>query len=304
MKIFFSIFFTCYTLLVFSQTKTTYIYAIKEIDTLKLDVYSSDSIQQIGKKLPVLLWMHGGGFSSGTRDSKYETELCQFAAQNGFIGISISYRLLRKGTKTGFGCDCPKEIKQEILKQATIDYLDAAAFIVDNAEKLNIDPNYLIAGGSSAGAEGVANAVFMRNYFISDIQHYENVKFAGLFSCAGAIINAEYINKDNAIPSVFFHGTDDKLVPFGKASHHYCSSEKPGYLILEGSNEIVKKLELYETPYYFNIVKGGGHELAGIPFGDLKEVFKFFNQTIVEEKIIQTVIIQTKTAEAKTVEAK
>jgi len=299
MKVFFSIFFTCFTFLVFSQTKTTYEYAIKGVDTLKLDVYAPENIQPTDKKLPVLLWMHGGGFSGGSRDSKYNIELGQYAAQNDFIGISISYRLLRKGTDTGFGCNCPKETKLETLKQAVLDYLDAAAFVVTNAEKLNADPDYIIAAGSSAGAEAIANAVFMRNYFVSDLQPYKAVKFAGLFSCAGAIINTEYMNKENAIPSVFYHGTDDKLVPFGTAPHHYCNSEKPGYLIMEGSKEMVKKLELYETPYYFNVVKGGGHELAGIPFGDLKEIFKFFNQTILEKKIIQTVIIQTKTGQDK-----
>ena len=294
MKVLFFIFFTSLTFFSFSQTKTIYTYSIKGVDTLKLDVYSPGDIQLKDNKLPVLLWMHGGGFSGGARDSKYEAELCEFAAQNGFIGISISYRLLRKGTKTGFGCNCPKETKLETLKQAAIDYLDAAVFIVDNAEKLNIDPNFLIAGGSSAGAEAVLNAVFIRNYIVSDFQRYERVKFAGLFSCAGAIINAEYINKDNAIPGVFFHGTDDKLVPFGKAPHHFCNVEKPGYLMLEGSNEMVKKLELYETPYYFNIVKGGGHEVAGIPFGELQDIFKFFKQTIGEHKVIQTKVIQTK----------
>lgn len=294
MKIFFSIFFTCFVLLSFSQTKTTYEYAIKGTDTLKLDVYTPEDVQSTNTKLPVLLWMHGGGFSGGSRDSKYNIELGQYAAKNGFIGVSISYRLLRKGTDTGFGCNCPKEIKLETLKQAILDYLDATLFVVTNAEKLNADSSYIIAAGSSAGAEAVSNAVFMRNYFVSDLEPYKSVKFAGLFSCAGAIINTEYITKENAIPSVFYHGTDDKLVPFGVASHHYCNSEKPGYLIMEGSKEMVKKLELYDVSYYFNIVKGGGHELAGIPFGDLKEIFNFFNQTILENKIIQTKVIQVK----------
>jgi predicted esterase len=294
MKILCTIFFTFFTLLLLSQTKKTYVYAIKGLDTLKLDVYSPKNIQQIDKKLPVLIWMHGGGFSGGVRDSKYNAKLCQLVAQNGFIGVSISYRLLRRGTTTGFGCNCPKEAKLETLKQAVIDYLDAAAFVVDNAEKLNVDPNYLIAAGSSAGAEGASSAVFMRDYFLSDGQNYKNVNFSGLFSCAGAIINSEYINKDNAIPSVLFHGTKDKLVPFGAAPHHYCDTDKPGYLFMDGSKEIVKKLEKYETSYYFNIVKGGGHEVAGIPFSDLEDIFNFFKQTIAQKQIIQIKIIKTK----------
>lgn len=275
------------------QNKTTYTYSIKDLDTLKLDVYTPENITS-GQKLPTLLWMHGGGFSVGSRDFKDDAELCEYASQHGYIGISISYRLLRKGTKSGFGCDCSKEDKMEVFKQAAIDYLDAAAFVVANAEELYVDTNHIIAGGSSAGAEGTLNAVFMREYFADDLEKYNDVKFAGVFSCAGAIVNAEYITEQNIIPSVLYHGTDDKLVPFGSAPHHYCNPEKPGYLFLDGAKVIVNKLKEYETPYYFNIVKGGGHEISAIPFDDLDKVFDFFNKTVLNHEVIQTTIIKTK----------
>jgi len=277
-----------------AQTKTTYTYSIKGKDTLKLDVYTPENIKS-GDKLPTLLWMHGGGFSGGSRDYKDDAQLCQYAAQNGYIGISISYRLLRKGTKTGFGCDCPKEEKLNVFKQAAIDYLDAAAFVVNNAEELQIDSNFIIAGGSSAGAEGTLNAVFMREHFTDDLEKYKDVKFSGMFSCAGAVVNANYITKENAIPSVFYHGTEDNLVPFANAPHHYCNPEKPGFLYLDGAKVIVEKLETLETSYYFNIVKGGKHEISAIPFEELNMVFNFFERTILNNEVIQTKIIKTKT---------
>ncbi|MDD7884495.1 alpha/beta hydrolase [Flavivirga sp. 57AJ16] len=276
-----------------AQTKTTYTYSIKGEDTLKLDVYSPKRIKK-SKKLPVLLWMHGGGFSGGSRDYKDDAELCQYAAKNGYIGISISYRLLRKGTKSGFGCDCAKEDKQETFKQATIDYLDAAAFVVENAEALQIDTNYIIAGGSSAGAEGTLNAVYMREHFADGLEKYSDVKFAGVFSAAGAVVSADYITEANAVPSVLYHGTKDQLVPFGTAPHHYCDPERPGYLMLDGSEVIAEKLEAFEVPYYFCIVKEGRHEVSAIPFDDLDKVFNFFERTILNDEVIQTKIIKTK----------
>ncbi len=129
-----------------------------------------------------LLWMHGGGFAGGTRDNKDEKQLCEYVANNGYIGVSISYRLLRKDTETEFGCDCPKQDKLNTFKQAIIDYLDAANYIINNSEKLQIDTAKIIAGGSSAGAEAVLNAVYMREHFVDDLSSYESIKFAGVFS--------------------------------------------------------------------------------------------------------------------------
>ncbi|MCF7560446.1 alpha/beta hydrolase [Sabulilitoribacter multivorans] len=274
-----------------AQAVTTYTYSVKGGDTLKLDVYAPKKMKK-SDKFPVLLWMHGGGFSIGARDFIDDAKLCEYAAKNGYIGVSISYRLLRKGISTGFGCECAKEDKLETFKQAAIDYLDAAAFIVENAEALQIDTTKIIAGGSSAGAEGTLNAVYMREHFADSLNKYNNVKFAGVFSCAGAIVNADYITQSNAVPTVLFHGTKDQLVPFDTAPHHFCEPEKPGYLMLDGSKIIAKKLEELEISYYFNIVKEAMHEISTIPFEDLDKVFNFFERTVMNNEVIQTKIIK------------
>lgn len=99
---------------IFSQEKSTYIYAIKGNDTLKMDVYTDNTVQQ-SRSRPVLLWMHGGGFSGGTRDNPAEVKLAQFAAKKGYVGISISYRLTRKDSLTGFGLMPPLRKKREPL---------------------------------------------------------------------------------------------------------------------------------------------------------------------------------------------
>lgn len=293
MKNLFIILITCFVTSLDAQTKSTYTYGIKGNDTLKLDVYKPKDMVE-GMKLPVLLWMHGGGFSIGSRDYIDDAKLAAAATKYGYIGISISYRLLRTNTATQFGCLCPKEDKMETFKQSAIDYLDAATFVVENANLLQVDVTKIIAGGSSAGAEGILNAVFMKHYFANDVQKYKNVKFAGIFSAAGAVVNANYVTKENAVPSVFFHGTDDRLVPYASAPHHLCDPEKPGYLMLDGAKTIVDKLDAFETSYYFNVVKGGGHEISRIPMEDLDIIFEFFKRTVLNSEVIQTKIIKTK----------
>lgn len=278
----------------FSQNKSTFTYAIKGLDTLKLDVYSPQKIEK-NDSLPVLLWMHGGGFSGGTRDNiNHEQKLAEYVTTKGYIGVSISYRLLRKGTETGFGCNCLKTDKLETFKQAATDYLDAAKFLLDNKTALQIDPTKIIAGGSSAGAEAILSAVYMKPFYIDSLEQYSHIKFAGVFSLAGALVNAEYITKNNALPTVLFHGTDDNLVPFGSAPHHYCEPERAGYLLLDGSETIIQKLDALEKAYYFHKVIGGRHELSSIPFDQLDTVFDFFDKTVIQSEIIQTKKIVTK----------
>ncbi|MBA6152497.1 alpha/beta hydrolase [Gelidibacter maritimus] len=275
----------------FSQANvTTYTYAIKGLDTLKMDVYTPKKMKT-NDSVPVLLWMHGGGFVGGSRNNSSEVKLAELAAEKGYLGISISYRLTRKGQPTGFGCDCPRADKLLTFKYAAIDFLDAAKFIYENKDLLGADTTKIIAGGSSAGAEGMLNAVYMREYFIDNLKNYEHINFAGVFSLAGAMVNADYVSADNALPSVFFHGTADNLVPFASAAHHLCKSEKKGYIILDGSSTIVDRLVELEMPYYFYKVIGGKHELSSIPFDQLDEVFAFFDQTVFRKEIIQTVRI-------------
>lgn len=276
-----------------AQGKVTYTYAIKGTDTLKLDIYTPINLSPTDS-LPVLLWMHGGGFEGGNRDDEAVKNLCLYAANQGYIGVSVSYRLLRKDSENGFGCDFDNDEKLNIFREAVTDYLDATNYLVHNSTSFQIDTTKIIAGGSSAGAEAILNVAYMREYFIDDLQKYKSVKFAGIFALAGALVNASYITKENALPSVLFHGTDDDLVPFATGPHRYCTTLNSGYLILDGSSTIVEKLSVLESAYYFYMVRGGMHELAEIPFAQLDDIFDFFDKTVFNHDIIQTKIIKQK----------
>jgi acetyl esterase/lipase len=275
----------------YSQAKvTTYTYSIKGLDTLRMDVYAPKNFKK-GDSLPVMLWMHGGGFIGGNRSYPSEKKLGEIVSEKGYLGVVISYRLTRKGSITGFGCDCPKSEKLLTFKNAAIDFLDAARFIYENKSLLGADTSKFIAAGSSAGAEGMLSAVFMKEYFVDDLKRYQNIKFSGVFSLAGAIVNADYITNSNALPSVFFHGTEDNLVPYGSSPHHFCNPDKTGYLMLDGSATIVEKLKKLDKAFYLYKVVGGKHELSNIPFEQLDDVFKFLERTVFKKEIIQTIRI-------------
>lgn len=69
----------------FSQSVATYTYAIKSTDALKLDVYTPENIIS-ETRLPVVIWMHGGGFSGGARDGSTERQFMKSVTDNGFKG--------------------------------------------------------------------------------------------------------------------------------------------------------------------------------------------------------------------------
>ena len=50
-----------------------------------------------GKKLPALVIIHGGGFNDGDKAKYREVNIGTNAAQRGYIGMSINYRLWFKG---------------------------------------------------------------------------------------------------------------------------------------------------------------------------------------------------------------
>ncbi len=61
----------------------------------KLDVFAPDSAK--GKKLAVLLFVHGGGFTRGDKHGDfYPDNITLWAAKNGMVGVNIDYRLSPK----------------------------------------------------------------------------------------------------------------------------------------------------------------------------------------------------------------
>lgn len=265
------------------QPPQTHIYSVKDGEELKLDIYSpySDTVQA----RPLIIFMHGGGFSGGTRTNEAEVKFAEAAAQKGYVAVQISYRLTRKGQS--FNCDYEAEGKMQTFRLAAEDFMDALNFMLKNKTEYRIDPSKVIVGGSSAGAEAVLNAVYNERLMFEDLSRYQDLEIAGVFSLAGAIVDARYIIEENAVPGVFFHGTEDNLVPYGTAPHHWCESGKPGYIILDGSHSITERLKELDSSYLLYSFEGGRHEHSGMPFDYLPEVFSFFKNIFLQGEKMQ-----------------
>ena len=268
----------------------TLTYTSKDGEDLDLDIYLPEYDAETERA--TIIYVHGGGFQGGQRDSEDIQEFCTSLTEHGYVVASISYRLTRKDKEGAFGCNCPAEDKINTFYAAVEDLQDATFFLIQNREEFGIDPQKIIIAGSSAGAETVLNAAYQPPYCYG--LDSGPVSFAGVISMAGAIPDTTVIYDESAIPSLLFHGTDDNLVPYGTAPHHYCDEGNPGYLILHGSYSIAEKLEKLEVPYWLHTTCGGAHEMANKPMTEyFDEIIDFSYHFVVnKEKESKRTIIE------------
>jgi len=106
----------------------------------KLDVYLPETEAPEGG-LPGLVFVHGGGWRSGSKNGGQWASLPASYAAKGYVCISVNYRLTGDGG--GFPA-CVHDVK------------NAVRWFRANAEELGLDPDRIGAYGNSAGAHLVS----------------------------------------------------------------------------------------------------------------------------------------------------
>ena len=105
-----------------------------------------------GQKLPVLVWIHGGGFTIGSATGAFgaETDGIQFA-KDGLITVSVSYRLGRAGWFAH-----PALCKEGPCgNYGYMDQVAALKWVRDNVAAFGGDPKNVTIAGESAGGISV-----------------------------------------------------------------------------------------------------------------------------------------------------
>jgi para-nitrobenzyl esterase len=105
-----------------------------------------------GQKLPVMVWIHGGGFTVGTSTGAFgaETDGIQFA-KDGVITVSLNYRLGRAGWFTH-----PALAKEGLSgNYGMMDQVAALKWVQANVASFGGDPKNVTIFGESAGGISV-----------------------------------------------------------------------------------------------------------------------------------------------------
>jgi len=264
-----------------AQKMTTITYF--QNDTLKLDLDLFVPEKKSNEKLPLVLYVHGGGFSGG--DRKSGQGFCKYLSANGYAAATISYTLYMKNKK--FSCDGALTEKVKAFQFGANDFWLATSYFIENAQKYNIDPSKIFISGSSAGAETALHAAFWDSNTMKIYENKipQNFKYAGLISGAGAIMDLNLITPQNALPMLLFHGSGDVTVPYGTAAHHYCKTNASGWLMLFGSYSIYQHLTAMNSNAALYTYCGGGHEYSGTLFEkEPQYILSFLNDVLAGKK--------------------
>ncbi len=176
-----------------------------------LDLYLP--VNTLDKKVPVLIFVHGGGFSGG--DKSALSGFSQTLADKGYAVLSVNYRLYLKHHKiTGASAraNMSKGLRadgkfhpamQQAIKTATEDLKQVLSWVKQRQSKYNFDLDKLSVAGGSAGAMAILDLAYVSQQNILPIRATVNLW--------GGLQDASIIQK-GAPPMLTFHGDKDDLI--------------------------------------------------------------------------------------------
>lgn len=190
---------------------------------LRMDIYYPNLTIDSSPKRPFIMLFHGGGFTSGDKQSGDIKDLCIHMARRGFVCATVNYRLGYNFTEYG---------QYKARYRAIQDGHAAMRHIVNNSNAIRVDTNWLFVGGQSAGALLALGMVYADQSELDSISLLYNVtttsadlgglytsgnsltntyRFKGIFNNWGGVTKTE-MDFDELLPTVAFHGQRDTVV--------------------------------------------------------------------------------------------
>jgi acetyl esterase len=100
-----------------------------------LDIFMAPEIAASTQRMPTIVWMHGGGWLSGSKE--HVANYLKILAMRGYTTVGVDYSL------------APGKVYPTPVRQLNA----ALAYLTKNAAKLHVDPSNIILAGDSAGAQ-------------------------------------------------------------------------------------------------------------------------------------------------------
>ena len=189
---------------------------------LEMDIYEPN--QDTITNRPVIIFIHPGAFFTGNNEADDMVSLANSSARRGYLAVSISYRL---------GLNVLSDYSGERAVYRGVQDLSAAVrFLRENYLQYGIDSDKIYVWGSSAGSFVGLHSIYTEDderpvstyggFGDPDLgcincegnDYDQDGRPNALISCWGAIGDLDWIDQENTIPLIMFHGTADGVVPF------------------------------------------------------------------------------------------
>ena len=261
--------------------------AFAQYDTLALEMdlyFPADDAEAH----PCIIFTYGGGFVTDNQRHYDTRKLCRMLSDDGFVVIATNYRLGLRGVqyKSVGGMIAPLE---NAIQQAAEDVMKVTRYVVDYADELTVNPLQIVLMGSSAGAISSRQCDFERCNRTELAKKYlpEGFRYAGVIAFAGAIFSRHGLEypHDVPAPTLFLHGTADKLVTYKQI--------KLFNIGFYGSDRIARLFKDRHYPHMIVRFTDEGHTVAARYFTNYDEIVWFINHYVKEGQHLEIDVTYT-----------
>jgi acetyl esterase/lipase len=231
----------------------------------RLDLYVP-SERASDPRTPAVVWIHGGGWTGGSKSASRERNICQTLAAAGFVCISVDYKL-------GDGA----------WPQNLLDCKNGVRYLRAHAAELGIDPDRIAVAGGSAGG----HLALMVAYTADNRDMEPDAPYSGISSAVRCVANfygiTDLLTRRETTPdgkltdrrkpggplAVFGVESSDAAVVRLASPVAHVTAKSPPTLILHGradttvdhgqAIELARVLQEHGVPHELVLLDGVGH---------------------------------------------
>lgn len=203
----------------------------KTVDGQPLDMVLFFPEKKPESPMPVMLYIHGGGWQKGNRFNIFNRPAMDLFLKEGIACASIEYRLVQAGKSTIMDC--------------ATDCMDAARFLVKHADEYGFDATRMGTWGSSAGGHlCLLTALAPDELFPGDSSlQVDFPTFRCVVSCfpvttftAPEVLKSSRFFKNPKTMGLLFGGAQDEWAATLSPAEYF-SSDSPAVLLMHGDQD-------------------------------------------------------------------